>query len=362
MYTIFTQLRKSYYYLISTIITNSHNQFQPLGQIWVAAAYDKMLLIHLHENLLTLLMAISGTELTIYPKITIVTPSYNQGQFIEDTICSVINQNYPNLEYFIEDGGSTDKTIEIIKKHKENITAWRSSKDGGQADAVNRGWTNATGEILGWLNSDDVYPEGTLKSIAKHWELNKDALMFYGDAASMNKNAEIFYTKSMKNYSINAMLRRKTMPQPSIFITPQLFKSLGLLNTDIHFGLDYDYFFRAWLDYKNHHRYIYINQTLAYSREYAETKSRTGGGEIADEHLAILDNSWSKIPASRKTFMTFFSYSIGIVKIGLVYHNDNAKNRAFNYYKRAIKTNPLVILYLLKRLFFFYIKPKKIKQ
>lgn len=96
---------------------------------------------------------------TDWPKISIVTPSYNQGQYIEETILSVLNQNYPNLEYIIIDGDSTDNTVEIIKKYEDRINYWISEKDRGQADAINKGFEKCTGEIIGWINSDDLYLE-----------------------------------------------------------------------------------------------------------------------------------------------------------------------------------------------------------
>ena len=97
-----------------------------------------------------------------YPKITVVTPSYNQGQFIEATIQSVIGQQYPNLEYIVCDGGSTDETVEILKKYTDKITWWCSEKDKGQSDAINKGMRKATGDIVCWINSDDVLLPGTL--------------------------------------------------------------------------------------------------------------------------------------------------------------------------------------------------------
>jgi glycosyltransferase involved in cell wall biosynthesis len=91
------------------------------------------------------------------PKITIVTPSYNQGQYLEDTIASVLGQNYPNLEYMVLDGGSSDNSLEIIKKYENHLAFWVSERDGGQSAAINRGFGAATGDILAWLNSDDMY-------------------------------------------------------------------------------------------------------------------------------------------------------------------------------------------------------------
>ena len=104
------------------------------------------------------------------PKISIVTPSFNQGQFIEETIRSVLDQDYPNLEYLVIDGGSTDQTIDIIRKYETQLSYWESEKDRGQVHAINKGLARATGDIFAYINSDDIYLPGTFATVAKYFD------------------------------------------------------------------------------------------------------------------------------------------------------------------------------------------------
>ena len=115
-----------------------------------------------------------------YPKISIITPSYNQGQFLEETICSVLDQGYPSLEYIVIDGGSTDNSGEIIQKYAPHLAYWVSEKDSGQVEAIQKGFDRATGDVVAWLNSDDVYMPGTLDKIGAAFH-DMDTAFVYGN-------------------------------------------------------------------------------------------------------------------------------------------------------------------------------------
>src|SRR5882672_2272557 len=126
-----------------------------------------------------------------WPKVTIVTPSYNQGEFLEETIRSVLLQGYPNLEYIIIDGGSTDRSVEIIRRYEKWLAHWVSERDRGQSDAINKGFSRSTGDICAYLNSDDVYLPHALLSVARLFEKHPDAALLYGDCQLIDESSRV---------------------------------------------------------------------------------------------------------------------------------------------------------------------------
>src|SRR5688572_5872367 len=125
---------------------------------------------------------------TAWPKITVVTPSYNQGRFLERAIRSVLSQNYPHLEYFVFDAGSTDKSVAILKKYGKRLAYWTSETDRGQSDAISKGWSMATGDVLAWLNSDDFYYPGALHEVARMFNADPKLKMVCGSVALVDEN------------------------------------------------------------------------------------------------------------------------------------------------------------------------------
>jgi glycosyltransferase involved in cell wall biosynthesis len=186
--------------------------------------------------------------LTTYPKITIITPTLNQGNFIEQTISSVINQNYPNLEYIIIDGGSTDNTFEIIKKYEKNISYWISEPDKGQSDAINKGLKIATGEIINWLNSDDFYEPNALFKIADAFLANKNAKVVCARSRIFkNENETVSYTNGTDIYFENLAktIGWARMDQPETFFHRSAIEKMGPLDVNLAFLMDRDW----WIKY-----------------------------------------------------------------------------------------------------------------
>jgi len=182
---------------------------------------------------------------SFFPKISIVTTSFNQKQFIERTILSVLNQNYPNLEYIIIDGGSTDGSISIIKKYEKYLTFWVSEKDRGQSEGLNKGFKRATGEIVGWQNSDDIYLQGSFLKIVNLFKKSLKTDVVYGNRFDIDENENIIRESIFTKFSkIVYQYDGISLGTQSTFWRRELFSKIGYLDTDLHFAMDYEFFLR----------------------------------------------------------------------------------------------------------------------
>jgi glycosyltransferase involved in cell wall biosynthesis len=186
-----------------------------------------------------------------FPRISIITPSYNQSRFVSQTIDSVLSQDYPNLEYIVMDGGSTDNTLDILQSYGNKIK-WLSERDGGQADALNKGAQMATGEIMAYLNSDDYYLPGTLHAVAKIFQEN-NCKWLVGDYRIVDQQNTpiqsyiVRYKKLLRGFSSYFLLSLTNfIPQPSTFWQMDLFREAGPFDTRLRFTLDYDLWMRFW--------------------------------------------------------------------------------------------------------------------
>jgi glycosyltransferase involved in cell wall biosynthesis len=176
-----------------------------------------------------------------YPKISIVTPSYNQGKYLEETILSVIKQNYPNLEYIIIDGGSTDNSVEIIKKYEKYLTYWVSEKDNGQSDAINKGLKRCTGEIFNWLNSDDYLEPNALFKIAEAYKKNPQKKVFcFGMYHFVDGEKKLFEKQNNPENELQCYCN-PIMQQPSMYYSMDAIKLLGPINLYLHYSMDYEW-------------------------------------------------------------------------------------------------------------------------
>lgn len=220
-----------------------------------------------------------------FPKISIITPSFNQAQFLEETINSVLSQNYPNLEYIVVDGKSTDGSHGIIQKYQNQLT-WIRDPDKNQTEAINKGFRRATGNILAYLNSDDMYLPDTLNRVSETMNKNQNLLWLTGDCVIVNEhgreiNRTIRYYKNMLSLTNNLGILKiaNYISQPSTFLKRDLFKLVGPFNEALNYTMDLDYWIRC---YKYSRPKILMGLPL--SRFRIHTKSK-GGSAFALQFL-----------------------------------------------------------------------------
>jgi glycosyltransferase involved in cell wall biosynthesis len=225
------------------------------------------------------------------PLVTIITPTLNQGRFIEKTIRSVLDQDYPHIEYIVVDGGSTDNTIEILKKH-ENRLKWISEPDKGQADAINKGILKSTGSILGWLNSDDMYCKNAIRTAVDHFRMNPDTYWIYGDGYQIDIRGNI-----LRKFPYSRQLDLKRLItvedyilQPTVFIRREPLLAVGLIDSRLNWCFDWD----LWIRLAKKYRADYVPAFLAYARCYHSTKTSTGDWKRLREILETMRKHGSR--------------------------------------------------------------------
>ena len=235
-----------------------------------------------------------------WPKVSIVTPSYNQGQFIEETIRSVLLQGYPNLEYIVIDGGSTDGSVDVISRYEPWLGYWTSEPDRGQSDAINKGWHKATGKILAWLNSDDVYMPGAVQSAVNAFLEQPEVGLVYGDAIKIDRDGEalgVYQTRKGVFQNVSWFKGRIpfSTPQPTTFMKSRVVRQVEYLDPDLHYSMDYDLFLRL----SQMAPVAYLSRVQAKMRLYQGTKSSTNVDENWQEKLSVMqkyDSLWFLSP------------------------------------------------------------------
>jgi glycosyltransferase involved in cell wall biosynthesis len=221
------------------------------------------------------------------PKISVITPSYNQGQFLEETILSVLGQNYPNLEYIVIDGGSNDGSVEIIKKYEKQLAFWESAKDNGQSHAINKGMGKATGDILCWLNSDDLFLPCTFSYVSNLFTNVGEPSLIYGNCILFKETENGMWSSGTDVGGASKLASLEASDyiiQPSSFWTKAAWHQLGTLREDMHYAFDWEWFLRAK---KSGIDFMPVNKILSMYRHHESHKTANGGEKRRDEILAV---------------------------------------------------------------------------
>lgn len=215
-----------------------------------------------------------------FPLVSIVTPSFNQGPFIRETIQSVLTQNYPNLEYWVIDGGSTDETIAILKEYEtDSRFHWVSEKDRGQGDAINKGWLRCKGPILAWLNSDDTYRPGAILAQVQALQAQPEVGVVYGDTVYIDEQSQVVGRYHTRPFDKKRLLHVPLIGQPSAFFRRNCLEKSGFLDLRFQYALDYDLFLRLLPVTQ----FLYQPIEVATYRIHQQTKTTLGFRPMTDE-------------------------------------------------------------------------------
>lgn len=245
-------------------------------------------------------------------KISVVVPSYNQGSFLKETLESVLNQKHSDTEIIVIDGGSTDNSIDIIKELEQHITYWVSEPDNGQSHAINKGFKQCTGDIVCWLNSDDLFTKDTIPEVISIFKQNQNLDFILGETQMFENTGTLPSKHINPDHFDNQMLAGVVTAQPSYFFKRNFLEKVGYLNEALHFGMDYDLFLRMTL----RGNYQYFNRVWSKYRLHNESKSETSHAKFASEwrnifysllidtHNLDLASYWSNVFTGLETTKT----------------------------------------------------------
>jgi glycosyltransferase involved in cell wall biosynthesis len=225
-------------------------------------------------------------------KVSVVTPSFNQGQFIGRTLQSVAVQSGAQIDHVVVDGGSTDNTIDVLKNFGGGVH-WLSEKDNGQADAVNKGIRGTAGEIIGWLNSDDIYYPGTISRVVAFFEAHPEVDVTYGMADHIDAHDNAFETYPSESWNFERLKETCFICQPAAFFRRRVVEKHGLLDDNLHYCMDYEFWLRLG---SAGVQFGYLQDKLAGSRLYAENKTLGSRIKVHAEINDVLKKLFGKVP------------------------------------------------------------------
>lgn len=275
------------------------------------------------------------------PKISIVTPSFNQGEYLEQTILSVLNQNYPNLEYIIIDGGSTDNSVDIIKKYEDRITYWVSEKDKGQSHAINKGIKKCTGDLFAWINSDDYYEANAFRNVIDAYNENPDTDFI---CAYINlfedKTNEVFLKHRMRVFnSPEKTIFKHSYNQQGSFWKTAIFNKIGTLNEHLDYVFDMEFWFRYIAEFGTKN-VIKIDNTIANFRHHSTSKTVSDMPKFWNETDLLFQYISREFNISKRAELFFFPEKGHIKEYNFKW--------SFNYPRRELAEQGLLLYTFVK--------------
>lgn len=288
------------------------------------------------------------------PTISIVTPSYNQARYLEETIRSVLGQAYLKLEYFVMDGGSTDESVDIIRLYESQLTGWVSEKDRGQAEAINKGFARCTGDIVSWINSDDFYLPGAFQAAIQAFEQHPQAGLIYGDVLSVDADSQPFNIQRFRPYSLTDLMSFNIISQPAVFMKRSVLEKAGYLDLQYHLLLDH----HLWLRMARLAPMVYIPKTLAAARYHSDAKNLARTADFGREAHQIAEWLENEPPFAAGFASTRKQVWAGAHRLNGFYLLDGGDySSSLKAYWNAFRLYPPVVLKELHRVLFALLAP-----
>lgn len=269
------------------------------------------------------------------PLVSIVTPSFNQARFLEETISSVFEQTYPNLEYIVVDGGSTDESVAILRRHSDRFAWWTSESDTGQAAALNKAFERARGDILGWICSDDTLLPGAVARVVAELERDPAAQLVYGEALFVDEHGHALFPLEPRPFDVEAMVRscQNHVVQPGSLFRREAFELAGRFAEDAHYLFDFEFVLRLALAGG---KVSSIGDRLATYRVHRESKSGSGSLLKARDYVRLADRflAGSSLPSAERGRASAY------LAAGDYFYDAGRHAEARRYLWRALRRRP----------------------